>query len=563
MRFPYSYTTDIWPALITFAIVAYLGSYAWRRRHISAAKPFAIACLLCEFWIIGTILELSAVDFSTKVFWVKFQDIWQLPVGAVIASFILQYAGLGRWLNRRTYILLFIVPLLSVVFMITNDLHHLIWTGFRMNGYVVSSPGRLYWFFNSYIYLLGLLNLAVLIWLAIYSPGHRLPVAIIVCGQIFVRIIYVMDKLDTGLIGPGESVIFTIGVMAVIYGVALLHFHAIDPVAAAQKAALRQMREGVIVLDSQDRIVDANPMVAEMFGIPDNIIRNKHLADLLPVLAGDLKQMENPETAHMEISLEKENSARHYRLNQSVLKGRRDEPIGRLILLHDITEQKRAQTRILEQQNKVAALQERERLARELHDGIGQTLGYVCMQTQTALKWMHDGNHEKAGTLLERLVEVTKDAQADVRESILSLKTGKGRQWSFLPALKEYIDRFQVNYGIRTELLLSDGIDENTLDPETGAQLLRAIQEGLTNARKHSGACNLRVCMERNGSMAQISITDDGNGFDASRLERGHDGHFGLVFMRERMAQIGGSLKIASMPGGGTVLTLVVPIVNQ
>ncbi|MFO8112674.1 MAG: histidine kinase N-terminal 7TM domain-containing protein [Desulfosalsimonadaceae bacterium] len=563
MPFSYSYTTDIWPALITFAIVAYLGSYGWRQRHISAAIPFAIACLLGEIWIIGAILELLAVDFSTKVFWVKFQAIWQLPVAAVIACFILQYAGLGRWLTRRTYILLFIVPLLSVVFIITNDWHHLIWTGFRMNGYVVSSPGRLYWFFNSYIYLLGLLNLAVLIWLAIYSPRHRLPVAIIVFCQIFARIVYAMDKLQMGLIGPGESIFFTIGLMAVAYAVALLGFHAIDPVAAARKAVLRQMHEGLIVLDLQDRIVDANPMVTEMFGIPDNIIRNKHLADLLPVDAGDLKRMRNPETAHTEITLEKENSPRHYRLNQTTLKGRRDEPIGRLILLHDITEQKRAQTRILEQQKEVAALQERERLARELHDGIGQTLGYVGMQTQTALKWMHGGNPEKAGTLLERLVEVTKDAHADVRESILSLKTGKGRQWSFIPALKEYIDRFQVNYGIRTELVLSAGIDENTLDPETGAQLLRAIQEGLTNARKHSGASNLRVCMERNGSMAQISITDDGHGFDASRLERGEDGHFGLVFMRERMAQIGGTLKIESMPDGGTALTMAAPIGNQ
>jgi PAS domain S-box-containing protein len=563
MPFSYSYTTDIWPALITFAIVAYLGSYGWLRRNISAARPFAIACLLCEFWIIGTILELLAVDFSTKIFWVKFQAIWQLPIAAVIACFILQYAGLGRWLTRRTYVLLFIVPLLSVVFIITNDLHHLIWTGFRMNGYVFSSPGRLYWVFNSYIYFLGLLNLAVLIWLAIYSPRHRLPVAIIVSCQIFGRIVYAMDKLQVGLIGPGESIFFTIGLMAVAYGVALLQFHAIDPVGAARKAALRQMREGVIVLDLQDRIVDANPMVTEMFGIPDYIIRNKHLADLLCVDVEDLKRLENPETAHTEITLEKENSDRHYRLNQTVLKGRRDEPIGRLILLHDITEQKRAQTRILEQQNKVTVLQERERLARELHDGIGQTLGYVGMQTQTALKWMHDGNPEKAGTLLERLVEVTNDAQADVRESILSLKTGKGRQWSFLPALKEYIVRFQVNYGIRTELLLSDGIDENTLDTETGAQLLRAIQEGLTNARKHSGACNLHVCMERNGSMAQISITDDGHGFDASRLERGEDGHFGLVFMRERMAQIGGTLKIESIPDVGTALTLALPIVNQ
>jgi signal transduction histidine kinase len=66
--------------------------------------------------------------------------------------------------------------------------------------------------------------------------------------------------------------------------------------------------------------------------------------------------------------------------------------IGQLLLLHDVTDQKRAQTRLLEQQSLVAMLKERERLARELHDGIGQVLGYAGMQAQTAIKLMFDGD---------------------------------------------------------------------------------------------------------------------------------------------------------------------------
>lgn len=564
MSFSYSYTTDIWPALITFAIVAYLGVYGWHRRHIPPAKPFAIACLLAGFWILGVILELSAVDFSTKVFWVKFQAIWQLPVVAFIACFILQYAGLGQWLNRRTYALLFILPLLSVLLIVTNDLHHLIWTGFHMNRYVVVSPGRLYWFFNSYIYILGLVNLAVLIWLAIYSPSHRLPVAIIVFCQIFARIVYATDKLDIGLIGPGESVFLTIGVMAVAYAVVLLRFHAIEPITSARKAALQQMHEGFIVLDLHDRVADANPMSAKMLGLPESCMLNKRLEDMLPIDTDYLKQIENNGTVQTDVTMEKENSSQQYKLNLTALRGGHGEIIGKLILLHNVTEQIRSQTRILKQQSVVTTLQERERLARELHDGIAQTLGFVVMQTQSVMKWLHDGNIEKAESLLERLLEVTKDAHANLRESILSLKTEKDQQWSLLPALKEYIDKFQANYGIRTELSLFAGIDENTFDPKASVQLLRAIQEALTNAGKYSRANTMRVCIERDGSMAKISIIDDGQGFDTSQLKRGDDSpHFGLVFMRERMMQIGGSLKIESTPGHGTTLMLDVPIVKQ
>ncbi len=560
MNWSYTYSSDIWPALITLALTIYLGSYSWSRRHIPAAKLFTIACLLAGIWTLGVILELLAVNFSTKVFWVKFQAIWELPAGAVIACFIFQYAGLGRWLNFRNYALLLIVPLLSVLFIVTNDLHHLIWTGFQMNRYVVASPGRLYWFFKSYIYLLGLVNLVVLVRLAICSPGQRLPVAIIVSGQIIGRIVYAIDKLDTDLIGPGESVLFTIGVVAVAYAVVLLRFHAIDPVSAACKAALRQIHEGLFVLDLQGRISEANPMASKMLGIPENCLRNKPFKDVMPIDVDNLEPLENQETVQTDITLEKENSALQFRLNLTELRGRDGEVIGKLILLHDVTKQKRAQTRILEQQTIVATLKERERLARELHDGIGQILGYVGIQAQTALKWIKDGNHEKAESLLGRLVEVAKDAHADIRESITDLRSASGRERSFIPTLKNYIDKFQSNYGIRTELSLSDGIEENTFDPMVEFQLFRVIQEALTNSRKHSGAHTLRVIMGLDGNKACITITDDGDGFDAGQLESCTGSHFGLIFMRERMEQIGGSLKIDSIPGGGTVLSLDVPI---
>ena len=85
----YSYRPDIWPAVTTLVLVVYLGVYSWGRREIPAARPFTVACFLGALWAFGTILELSAVDFSSKVFWVKFQAVWQLPVAATIICFVL------------------------------------------------------------------------------------------------------------------------------------------------------------------------------------------------------------------------------------------------------------------------------------------------------------------------------------------------------------------------------------------------------------------------------------------------------------------------------------------
>lgn len=524
------------------------------------ARPFAVACVFGGFWTIGVIMELSAINYATQIFWIKFQAIWQLPAVTTITCFVLRYARLERWLTPLTYILLYLFPVLCAVLMMTNDFHHLVWSGFRLNGHFTGSPGRLFWIFITYGILLGLLNLLVLVWFAISSPVHRWPVAIMLMGQMIGRAGYTLDKLDTGLIGPGESVFIIVGVVSVAYAFAFLRFNTIDTITATRRAVLHQMSEGLFTLDLQGRIVDVNPMAGAILGIPEDSLLGKPLTEVMPIDEGLIAQSAKQGTGPIEITLERDNSARQYNLNLTTLRGRQDEFLGQLLLLHDITEQKQAQAKILEQQRIVATLQERDRLAREFHDGIGQTLGYVNMQVQIALKWGREGNSEQAESIMGRVMEVCKDAHADVRESIFNLRTGSGQNWSLIRALKNYIDRFHSIYGIQIEFSVSDGIGENTFDPAAEVQLLRVIQEALTNCRKHSGARILKVEVGLDGNKAFIVISDDGHGFDTGRINHGETGHFGLVFMRERVEQIGGTIKIHSAPGGGTILKLDVPI---
>jgi len=560
MGLSYSYSADVWPALITLFLIIYLGSYSWRRRNVPAAKPFIGACVFGGFWTIGVLLEILALDYSSKVFWMKFQAGWHLPTVTATTCFVLQYAGLGRFLKPRIYLFLSIVPVLVAVIMASNDFHHLMWTGFPANGHVSVSAGKLYWLIMGYGYLFSIFNLAVLVWFAVSAPGHRLPVAIILVSQVVTHIGFGVDKIYPYLIGPGESVLLVVGVMTAAYALAFLRFHAIDPVAAARTAVLDQMSEGLYVLDKQERIVYANPMAAAIAGVPDLSLRQIPLAEVLPIDASFLNQVESQKAGQTELTLGKDDLARQYNLLLSPLIGRNDEAIGKMLLLRDVTEQWRARNRVVEQQRTVAILQEREHLARELHDGIGQILAYVSIQVQAALKWLQDGNADKAGSVLGRVAEVAKDAHAEIRESILTLRNGWEKKKSFTQNLKNYLERFQANFGIRTELSISPGTDANSFDPALEPQLIRVIQEALSNARMHSGAQTLKVCVELNASKVLITVTDDGKGFDTSQISSFDGSHFGLVYMRERMQQIGGSLTIESKPNGGTVVKLEAPL---
>ncbi len=181
------------------------------------------------------------------------------------------------------------------------------------------------------------------------------------------------------------------------------------------------------------------------------------------------------------------------------------------------------------------------------------------MQTQAIRKLLRNGRAAEAETQLGRLTVASAEAHADIRESILSLKAGTGSSVEFPCALKEYLNAYSNNYGLHAELALLEDLSAEDFTPDTSVQLLRVVGEALTNARKHSSADCVKVSLVREDQYARIIIADDGYGFDTNQLATG-ESHYGLAFMRERMAQVGGDLEIDSRPGGGTRVALRVPI---
>jgi signal transduction histidine kinase len=208
----------------------------------------------------------------------------------------------------------------------------------------------------------------------------------------------------------------------------------------------------------------------------------------------------------------------------------------------------------------VATGQERERLARELHDSLGQVLGYVSMQTQAIRKWLRDGDRPRAEDQLARLALVAQEAQKDLRENILSLSMGHAEPWSFFGALRHYLAALSDHYGLRSELIAPAGLTDVALSPDVGLQLLRTIQEAVSNARKHGGAGVVWITFAPQDNQLEVSIADDGCGFDPARPAEDGAAHYGLSFMHKRMVQVGGSVQLESQPGAGTRVRLQVPL---
>jgi PAS domain S-box-containing protein len=552
----YDYSGYLWPSFVSTALIALLGIYGWRHRGIPGAVAFTFGCLFAVAWSGGAMFQTAATDLDVKTFWLQFQTIWQLPVVTAATCFVLEYAGLKRWLTRPVLVLLAVPPVVFAALILTNDVHSLVWTGFLGGGALMPVRGPANSITLAYSYCLAVFNIAVLVWLFVTSPRHRWPAAVMIAGQAAARILHVL-RVEGPFAAQWDADPFVLLAVFSLYAVALFGFHALDPVPEAQKAAVGQMVEGMVVLDPEGRIMDANPAAEEALAVRAADLRGRSMEEVL--LEAGLPDGAPGPGERCEAGLRVDHGERRrYTLQATPLADRRGRSLGRLLLLHDVTEERAAQASLLEQQRALATLQERERLARELHDTVGQVLGYVSLQAQAAGKKLADGDPEAAGTLLARLTDVARHAHADVRESILALSTAPSERWSFLPALRRYLDEVRTDYGVQTELCVAPDLSQDPLDPEVAVQVLRVVQEAVTNARRHAGGCAVQVLMERHDGTLCVTVADDGRGFAVEPAGALHDGHFGLAFMRERMQEVGGSVHITSLPGLGTSVSLTV-----
>jgi signal transduction histidine kinase len=204
-----------------------------------------------------------------------------------------------------------------------------------------------------------------------------------------------------------------------------------------------------------------------------------------------------------------------------------------------------------------AILAERERIAREMHDSLAQVLGVTHLRLRALDAREEVTDAPEIAAELSALADICQEAYHDVREAILGLRQASGSERALLDSLGAYVAKYSEQCGIETRLV-SELEHELALSPRCEVQIIRVIQEALTNVRKHSGARSVVVRITESDSTTTFTVEDDGEGFDSGG-SRSNGDHFGLFTMRERMGLLNGSLTIDSVPGHGTRVIASVP----
>lgn len=535
--------------LFVVMILVALAAYVWHYRKTPGVLPLISSLGARVLWLTCIVMFSASSSLSWQVFWNKLAFLGGASLVPSWFVFILQVSGRGSWLTWRRLAAIIFAPAAGILIIFTNE-----WHGW------FTARGILHWLILGYNYLLALACWYINIqWIRQSSGLRRRQAVIIAIGPLFSLAGQVAGLSIQWVYAP---MLLPVGFLlsALIWCWALLYWRTLNIIPIAKDTVITNMGDGFAVVDNQGYIYELNPAAAAMLGVSASQAVGRQAVEVFadwPALSGI---GDNHDLETLEAARDFANERRFYQICTTLLKAPQGYLLGKTIIIKDITEQKQAQAKMVEQQKALSILAERNRLGRELHDAQGQFPGYVKTLTQAIRLLLQKGRVGDADRQLERLTNAADAAFTDVRESITGLKI-TAEDWDFFHNLQTWLSQFEKSSAITTIYTGPASRPPKWIAPEAEVQLLRIVQEVLVNARKHSGASRAEVAFSVNADRLTVTIADNGSGFDAKKSHENSAG-FGLGIIRERAEEIGGTCKIRSASDQGTVVTVEVLLIK-
>ena len=347
--------------LLVSGLAAFFMSLMVFQRIGGAVRWYGFAMALIAIWAITYGFELSSTTLEDMLFWINLEYIGIALLPAIWIIFIIKFIGKDKWLTRINTVLIFTPAILTLIFVWTNNWHHLHYSTVDIDH---SGPfpllkferGTWYWIHTIYFYVMLFWGLCLMIAKfrkadAVYRKQNNI-LLIGSLGPWFVNLIYLMGVRPFEFIDltPYAFIITTL-----VIGFGLLRLKLFDIVPLAREKILEDMQEGVLVLDSGDRIIDLNREIKKNLSVYTSEILGVNITDILP----DEKKLHDiisrRSNDKVQIKLHN-NDSRVFEINVTSLFEKNTVYSGVILLFRDITEQKLAEEKLREQANQLSAL---------------------------------------------------------------------------------------------------------------------------------------------------------------------------------------------------------------
>ena len=575
--------TTISIVLFITTIINFLTFYAsWQKRNSKGGDYFSFGMLAATFWVLVSALDYAAVPISTKIFFAKLETIFYNTALILFFAFFMTYAGYDHWLQKKwVRALLWLMPSINIFLPLTNEFHGLFWSGFSLSPVGDNvlifhhGPGFRWVAISGYIVIL--IMIVGLVKFAIRAPKNTRQQALILLFALLSptlsNILYHFQF--TGLEGiDWTSVFFSFSGLLIL--LALFGARFLDIVPVARRLIVERMMDPIIVLDSNQHIIDINPAACKIFGVKPSILGNK-VTDIFAGQPTLLNMFLSEDTLTKTLEFQ---GQRFFDPDIASLSDYRERVFARLFVFRNVTERHRAtleqkqrleeiqalneslkltQNIVIEQARTLAKVEERERLGRDLHDSVNQSIHSVILSAETLQALLSKDKVQEAAHVAGRIQASGLQALKEIRLLLYEIASPlTNEEANFIELMEERLQMVERRIGIHAEVQV---VNHETLHCSRSRieNLYWLAIEALNNALKHAHASKILIILNCAEEDLIVEIKDNGVGFDMNKINRGG---FGMRSMQERAALLGGEVTFLSALNQGTSVRFCTKIVE-
>lgn len=526
---------------------------------------------------------------ESKLFWAKMGYLGIVTVPVAWFIFALQYTNRAGGLARRWLLMFCIIPLITLLLVFTNEAHGLIWSEVGMDSSGVipvldTIHGAWFWVHSAYSYVLIIAGAVLLVQQFVrYPRAYRRQYASLVAGATLPLVANAIFLTNVLPIPRLDYTTFAFALSALLMANAIFRYHLFDIVPVARRTAVDNMREGLLVLDLQNRVIDINPAALKIFRRSASEMIGQSLQLFLqnqPTIMDDFREITDTET---EVAVTIEGERRYFAVQISPLRDGRDRLNGRLITFHDVTTRKLTEQELARARDEALEVSrfKSELLARvshELRTPLNAILGFTEMLQEGIYGPLAPTQWEPT----QKIIESTGFLTRQVNELLDLARLEAGQLYIHYRdmSVREVVQHVHAQMLALAETkklqLLSEVGDEVPpiihSDPDRIGQILLSLvgnaikfsEEGIVQqvVSVDNGRLLFRISDQGVGipPEMQVSIFEPFKQVDGS-ITRQHSGAgLGLAIVKQITDLMGGTITLESQTGRGSLFTVCLPL---
>ncbi len=586
------FSTYLFLLLIPPIITSTLAVYTWRHSSVQAAKPFFWLIFVITWWGFGQMAVYLCGDNIFLATWaMKILLLVINNLGPVLLIFILQYTHREKWTTNLVVWALFLPEFIFGILLLTNEAHHLYWTRIYLNNNLPIAPvtfefGLANWASLIYSYLLIGISMALIVHWSLSNSAslyrqQAVALLISVIAPLAASITYILGFIK---IDPTH---FAFAVSGLALGWSLFRFQFLNLMSIAREVVIDGMSDSILVLDIQERITDINPAAERLLGLSASQTIGKPAIEALAAWREVVEQYLKTNTALDEITIGEGDLQGWYELRISQLHNKSKKIVGRVIVLHDISEQKRianalaiARDQALESSRLKSQLL--AKVSHELRTPLGGILGYAELLHDNTLGSLDETQKEAVGQIIgstHYLTDMVNELldEAQIESNSIKLKLKPLEISAMLEKVVTNLRILAAQKGLKLITHIDPQLPKTLIGDE---QRLRQILINLmANAVKFTAEGEIRLdLLKAQDHHWLMQVSDTGIGIpkeaqtyifepfrqvDTSLTGNNGGTGLGLSIAKQLVELMGGQISLKSEAGQGSIFTIMMPMIED